>query len=473
MSRILIEGGAVLSLDPSVGEIDSGAVLIDDDHIVEVGPGLDAAGADRVDATGCVVLPGFVDTHRHTWQTALRAVCADWTLMEYFRGIRQTFSPRYRAEDVYAGNLAGALEALDAGVTTILDFSHCMNSPAHADAAVEGLRDAGGRGIMAYGYFPSGAAEPAFAEHSERVADARRVRSQHFASREGLLGMGIALTETGLLPFDTTKAEVESARELDVLLTAHTGCVWGSMLCMGVDELHAHGLLDPQQVHVHCNALSDGQLDLLADSGAAVSSTPETEMQMGMGHPVLRRWLERGRQPSLGCDVVSSNSGDMFAQMRLGLQFQRAMDNDPLIARGETPEALDLTVRDALRWGTLGGAEALGVDGRIGSLTPGKQADVIVVGSGRMGMGALADPAGLILHAGASDVRDVLVAGSFVKRDGQLTGAGPSRARGLLETSREWLFKQVLEDGQILPDAPPGFIEGLNAMAEQNLAGAR
>jgi len=474
VSRLLIEGGAVLSFDPEVGELERGSVLIEDERIVAVARDVEAGDAEMVDATGCVVLPGFVDTHRHTWQTALRTVCADWSLMEYFRGIRQTFSPRYRASDVYAGNHAGMLEALDAGVTTILDFSHCVNSPEHADAAVEGLRDAGGRGVFAYGYFPSGAAEPAFADHRERIDDARRVRSQHFSSPDGLLTMGVALTETGLLPFDLTRAEAESARELDALLTAHTGCVWGSSLCMGVKEMDAHGLLGPGQVHVHCNALSDSELDLLFHAGAAVSSTPDTELAMGMGRPIVRRWLDRGGLPSLGCDVVSANSGDMFAQMRLALQFQRCMDADEMNSRGENPETVELTTRDVLRWATVGGAEALGLSGRVGSLSPGKQADLVVLGSNRLGMSAVADPAGAaVLQAGVADVRDVLVAGRFVKRGGVLVGADAARARGLVEESREWLFESVLAGGEVLPEAPPGFIEGLTAMAEQNLAGAR
>src|SRR5204863_3548491 len=133
--------------------------------------------------------------------------------------------------------------------------------------------------------YPSPAPEPAFASHADRLADARRVQEEHFSSDEGLLTMGIAITETGLVPWEDTAAEVRSARELGVLLTAHTACVWGSQSTMGVRELHAHGLLDSEQVHVHCNALSERELGLLAEAGAKVSSTPETELQMGMGHP--------------------------------------------------------------------------------------------------------------------------------------------------------------------------------------------
>jgi cytosine/adenosine deaminase-related metal-dependent hydrolase len=178
--RRLIHGGYVLSMDEGVGEL-TADVLIEDGAIAAIGPDLEVGDVERVDVTGNIVMPGFVDTHRHTWQTPFRGVCADWTLEEYFRGIRMTVSPNCSAEDVYAGNYVGALEALDAGVTTILDFSHCNNSPDHADAGIAGLREAGIRAVYAYGYYPSPVPEPAFASHVDRIADARRVQAEHFS----------------------------------------------------------------------------------------------------------------------------------------------------------------------------------------------------------------------------------------------------------------------------------------------------
>jgi cytosine/adenosine deaminase-related metal-dependent hydrolase len=471
--RLTITNGYVLSMDSGLGELSPGDVLVEGGGIAAVGVRLEAGDAEVIDASGCVVMPGFVDTHRHTWQTALRAICADWTLSEYFRGIRQTFSPRYTAQDVYAGNYVGALEALDAGVTTILDFSHCNNSPAHADAALQGLRDAHIRAVFGYGYFPSPVEQPVFADQMERIADARRVKSEHLSSDDGLVTMGIALTEVGLLPFDLTRAEVESGRELDALVVTHTGCVWGSALTHGIKELDAHGLLGADQIHVHCNALTDRDFDRLARSGAKVSSSPETEIQMGMGHPVIGRALEHGMHPSLSCDVVSLNSGDMFTQMRLGLQFERCMRNDAINARGEDPATLDLTVRDALRWATLYGAEAMGLDQKIGSLTPGKQADLIVVGGDRLNLTPMAEPVGaMVVQANSANVRDVLVAGRVVKRDGRLVGVDPARVRRLAYESRERVFERVLADGPVLPPEQPGFAEALREMAKANLASA-
>ena len=232
-------------MDDAVGEL-TGDVLVEDGTIAAVGANLDAGDAERLDLTGDILLPGFVDTHRHTWQTPFRGICADWTLEEYFRGIRMTVSPNCSAEDVYAGNYVGALEALDAGVTTLLDFSHCNNTPEHADAALAGLRDSGIRATFAYGYFPAMVAEPVFTEHEQRLADARRIREQ-LPSDDSLVTMGIALTECGLVPFEQTAAEVRSARELGVPTVLHTGCAWGGLVTEGLPELDHHGLLGPDR----------------------------------------------------------------------------------------------------------------------------------------------------------------------------------------------------------------------------------
>jgi cytosine/adenosine deaminase-related metal-dependent hydrolase len=232
-------------------------------------------------------------------------------------------------------------------------------------------------------------------------------------------------------------------------------------------------LLDASQVHVHCNALSDDELRLLGDAGAKVSSTPETELQMGMGHPVIGRALALGMKPTLGCDIVSLNGGDMFAQMRIGLQFERAMENDPVIASGEMPATLRLGVRDALRWATVNGAEALGLGSRTGTIAPGKQADVILVGGEGFNMTPRPEPVGsVVVQANPANVETVLVAGRVVKRDGAMVGVDMARVRRLAEESRERIFGAVAEKGPLLPPEPEGFTDALNELAAANLAQA-
>jgi 5-methylthioadenosine/S-adenosylhomocysteine deaminase len=472
--RILLRGGHVVTMDRRLGELAGADVLIEGSTISDVGQRIEVEDAEIVDVAGHVVMPGFIDTHRHTWQTPFRGVCADWTLEDYFRGIRMSISPNCSAEDVYAGNHVGALEALDAGVTTILDFSHCNNTPEHADGALQGLRDAGIRAMFAYGYYPAPTAVPVFTEHEQRLADARRIREQLLSGDDGLVTMGVALTEVGLLPFEQTVAEVRSARELGVPSVLHTGCYWGSLATEGIPELDHHGLLSAEQIHVHCNTLDDRNFRRLADNDCKVSSSPETEIQMGMGHPVIRRALQLGMRPSLSCDVISSNSGDMFSQMRIGLQFERCMRNDTFNARNLMPDPLDLTVRDALRWGTANGAHAMGLEHRIGSLTPGKQADIIVIGGRRLNMVPMTDPVGCIVaQANPSNVQHVLVGGRFVKRDGELVGVDLAHAIDLAQTASERVLGAVTAGGQpLLPPVPEGFADLINAMAAQNLARA-
>jgi len=286
--------------------------------------------------------------------------------------------------------------------------------------------------------------------------------------------MGVALTEVGLLPFEQTIAEARSARELGVPSVLHTGCNRGSLVTEGIPELDHHHLLSADQVHVHCNTLDDRNLRRLADNDCKVSSSPETEIQMGMGHPVIGRVLDLGMRPSLSCDVSSSNSGDMFSQMRIGLQFERCMRNDIFNARNQMPDHLDLTVRDALRWGTVNGAHAMGLEHRIGSLTPGKQADVIVVGGRRLNMVPMADPVGcLVAQANPGNVRHVLVAGRFVKRHGELVDVDLDHAIGLAQNSCERVLGAVTAgELPLLPPAPEGFTDLINTMAAQHLARA-
>jgi cytosine/adenosine deaminase-related metal-dependent hydrolase len=457
--RTLIQGGRLITLDPASEGLGEGDVLIADGVIAEVAPTIEAGDCQVIDASGSIVMPGFVDTHRHTWQTAMRGICADWTLLDYFRGIRLHIAQAYEPDDMYAGNLAGALEALDAGVTTILDFSHCNNTREHAEQALAGLRDSGIRATFAYGFYPVPLAAPGFRVHSERVEHAREMRAAHFADEGARVAMGLALTELGLAPFAHPRAVVERAGELDVLLSAHIGTVRSPNWPQEIELLHEAGLLGPRQVHVHCNACSDVALGLIADSGAAVSVTPETEMQMGMGMPITGRALAHGLRPSLGCDIASNNSGDLLTQARLALQTQRALDNEPKLIADEMPEAVSLTARDALEMATINGAEAMGLGSVIGSLSPGKEADVLLVSTERLGMAPVIDPvAAVILQAQPADIRTVLVGGEVVKRDGELLGAA-TKARQLVLGSGERLQQRMADRGGLLLEMPPGWFE--------------
>lgn len=420
---VLIRGGRLLTMDRRLGDLDPGDVLIEDGRIRDVAPRLDAAGAAVLDAAGMIVIPGFVDAHRHVWQTQLRSVATDWSLFDYFVRMRSVYAALYQPDDVYLGNLVGALEALDAGITTIVDHCHVLNSPEHADEAVRGLREAGIRGVFCYGLFPN-PVPPAFGPPPDgawRAADLHRLRARHFASVEDLLLFGVAPTEAEAMPVDALADEIRLAREagahrisLHVAMGAYDR---GRRL---VATLADRGLLAEDLLLVHGAALGDDELAMIADAGAAVCSTPETELQMAMGRPVAWRARERGVRASLGVDIVSGVSGDVFAQMRLGLQAERAARNAALVA---PPRAIGPAARDVLELATIRGAEALGLADRIGSLAPGKAADVVLLRTDAIHMTPAVDPVGaVVLQANAGDVDTVLVGGRVVKRSGLLAG---------------------------------------------------
>lgn len=371
----VIRNGRIVTMDDSLGTLEGADILIEDGVITAIGFGLDAGDAEVIDATGRIVAPGFIDTHRHTWQSQIRGICADWTLGDYVSGVRFIVSPAYTPDDVYLGNYAGALEALDAGVTTLLDFSHCNNTPDHSDAALRGLRDAGIRGVFGYGFFDSSPQTPRhFTSHQERIADFHRIADT--VGDNDLIRVGAALAEMASLA--TTRAEIEAARSRNALIVTHTGCIWA--FPTGVAELEESGLIDGNQVHVHCNTLSDDDWAALARHGAKISISPETELNMGMGLPAFEQAKRHGMKPTLSADVVSFNSGDLFHQLRLGIAVARWSGTKALNAAGIDPVRLTVTAHEALTWVTVNAAEAMGLSESVGSITVGKRADLILVG---------------------------------------------------------------------------------------------
>ncbi len=473
--RTVLRGGHVITMDDSIGDLPVGDVLIEDRSIAAIGPSLEVADAIVVDARGAIVMPGLVDTHRHTWQTQMRGICADWTLNDYFLGMRLAISPAYTAEDVYIGNYLGAVEALRSGVTTILDFSHCNNTPDHADAAIKGLQDAGIRALHCYGFFASSRGTTDFPTHETRLADFERVLRRYDTSG-GLITVGSALTEVATVPWHATVSEVEATRRLGARMVLHTGCQWGSVMTMGVREMDAHGLLAGDQVHVHCNTLDEAEWAMLARAGARVSISPETELNMGMGRPMVAECLRHGIHPTLSCDIISLNSGDLFTQMRLAIATARFGDNDAINRSGAMPEKLSVTAKEALRWATLYGAEACGLEAAVGSLRPGKQADIIVLGGAdSMAFRPCVDPAGsVVFQATAHDVRDVFVAGKAVKKNGVLVDVD---VHGLMDRAEKSAARILAGIRSVTPDFPSragqrASYDAFEQLAKQNLSGA-
>jgi len=416
--RLLIRGGWVLTLDHALGDFVTGDLLVDGARIAAVGPRIEVGNDTAViDAQGMVVAPGFVDTHRHLWQGQLRNLLPDGTLQEYFQRITGGLRPRYRPDDVYAGNLLSACGALNAGVTTVLDWSHVGNSPAHADAAVQALREAGLRAVYAYGSGQSGP-DNAWPE------DLLRLREQHFAGDDGLLTLALA---AGLDPDHWALA-----RRAGVPITTHVNGT-GTLLALA-------GQMGPDNTYIHCCNLTAEEWDLVADTGGGVSIAAPVEMQMGHGVPPFQQALDRSVPLGLGNDVETSVSGEFFGQMRMALALQRMLAHERA-RRGEPSPPRLLTAREVLAIATLGGARVNHMDDRIGSLTPGKQADILVLDPRSVDVLPLNDPYGAIVTGmGTANVRHVFVAGRARKWDGRLVDLDLARLERLAEASRRRLF---------------------------------
>ena len=449
MARTLIQDGTVLTMDPDIGDLGRGDVLVDGDTIQAVGQGLDASGAEVVDASGHVVIPGLVNTHAHLFQTALRGVAADWTLSDYFEGMLASLRPVFEPEDVYLGDLFGAFEQLNAGVTTVLDWCHVVNTPAHADRAVDALQDSGIRAIYAYG--PPGVDIGEWYGDSSRdhPQDVRRMREERLDDDEARVTLGMALRGPDLSTYDVTAHDIELARELGVLASFHIGAAtYEGPGDHGVPRMADDGLLGPDINFVHANQLTQEMYPMAADAGVSISVTPEVEMQMGHGLPATGKYRDAGGRWVLGSDVVSSVGSDLFSQMRIALQTQRGLDNDELIQAREPVEDIAMEARDVLRAGTIEGAKALGLDDRVGSLTPGKRADVTMVSTEDVNTFPLVDPvATVVLHATPGNVDRVYVDGELVKADGELLDPAVDERRDDLAASGQ----RLLEDAGLRP----------------------
>jgi cytosine/adenosine deaminase-related metal-dependent hydrolase len=419
-------------------------VLIEDDRIAAVAPGIDASDAEIVDVTGKIVIPGFVDSHRHTWEAAIRGCAPNATLDDYFVEILDTFAPRYRPEDVYAGDLAGALECVNAGITTLVDWSHINNTPAHPDAAIAALREVGIRAQYAYGSANTSLSEYWF---DSKIAipdeDVRRIKDTYFSSADGLLTMGLATRGPGFCKEHVVRSEWDLARELDLPITVHVAMGRLAGRFAMVKQLSDMGLLGADTTYVHCCHFSDDEWNLVTESRGTISLAPQVETQMGHGWPPMRRALELGLRPSLSIDVVTTVPGDMFTQMRAAFGADRARVHEAAYEPNEQVPKEVLTARQMLVAATLDGAYVAGVEDRTGSLTPGKQADVVVIDGKSLNMAPIIDPvAAVVLCADVSNVDTVLVAGEVKKRDGKLL-ADVDKARADVEASRDYLVSAV------------------------------
>ncbi|MBO2446849.1 amidohydrolase family protein [Actinomadura barringtoniae] len=402
MASTLISGGVVIDTSPEPTVIGTADVLVKDGRIAAVGKGLVVEeGTEVIDATGRLVLPGFVDTHRHTWQAGLHGALIDDTLPGYLERVVGGFARRFRPEDVYAGTLAGALECLDSGITTLVDWSHIQHTPDHTDANLEALRASGIRAVFGYAYGGDGG-------NDGRRAEATRVRG----AVNGLVSMAMAAFGPEFGDLEGSLNEWQVARELDVPVTAHMGGHGAENAERGLAFLEQHGVADHPTTYVHANYYTDEHFKRIADHGGTVSVSPVTETELVIGYPITGRARAAGIPASLSGDSVITGGADMFAMMRAAYMLERVRPDGA---------GLGFTTRDVLRMATIEGAQVAGLGDVVGSLTPGKQADLVLLRTDSLNVAPAHDAiAAATLFADTSAVDTVMVAGRVVKRDGRL-----------------------------------------------------
>jgi len=420
--HVLLKGGTVLSLDPKVGDFDAADVLIDGSKITAVGPNLKDLPSDAlvIDASQSIVMPGFVDNHRHMWEGQLRGILPDGRLSDYTRDITGAARAVFRPEDARTGDLVSALGAINAGVTTVLDWSHIGNSPEHTDAAIEGLRESGLRAVYAYG---GGTGGP----RNQFPQDIRRLRRQHFSSSDQLLTLAMA---TG-----ADAASWAVARDVGAPITLHVNGA-GSLMSVA-------SAMRSDCTYIHCNLLTDAEWRLIASTGGHVSIAAPIEMEMGHGIPPIQQALDHGIRPSLSVDVETEMPGDLFTQMRTAFTLQRMQ----IMARERADEKNVpklLTVKEVVEFATIQGAKDNALDARIGTLTPGKDADIILLRHDRINVTPLNKAYGsVVLGMDTSNVDTVFIAGKMVKQNGQLVGVDLARVNRMARESRDYILSKT------------------------------
>lgn len=433
--RTLIKGGAVMSMDADVGNFAVGDVLIDGGRIVKVAASIDAPDAAVIDAKGKVVMPGFVDTHHHQFETALRSQLSNGILVpdgrpdnvsNYYDTILQQFSMVYRPEDVYINELFAGISQLDAGVTTVMDVSQIHHSPEHSDAAIQGLQDAGRRGV--FGYFEG------WGDRAQYPQDAKRIKEQYFSSDDQLLSMVMG----GEIYLPGYEAAWQVGRELDLPIALHVVGTFGMQPTF--DELGAAGQFGEDNIFIHMTGMSDEGWKYAADAGAHVSLSVPIEMQMRHGTPPIQKAIDLGMSSSLSTDVECTMTADFFTQMRGLITLQRMLVNEAALRGDEYPDLM--TTTQAVHRATMGGAEGLKLDKKIGSLTPGKDADIILLDAEAINVAPLNNvPGAVVTLMERHNVDTVLVAGQVKKWQGTMLGFDLDNLRGSLEKSRDYLFE--------------------------------
>ncbi len=468
MSRILIKNACILSLDPQIGDLDRGDLLIVDERIAEVAPRIDAEADRIIDGTGTIVLPGLINAHVHTWETGLRGIGNDWAGSGYYNFFHAKLAPLFTPQDTFIGTLVGSLAQMDAGVTSIFDWCHNNSTPAHTDAAIDALFESGVRAVFGHGTVKPHPkpGEPHFSQIPHPLAEIRRLRSGRFSSDDGLIKLSMAILGPDYSTLEVCRQDFRAARDFGLLSSAH---VWGRanrLVPGGYRTIAAEGLLDANHNAVHANYIDDDEIKVLIDSGASITSTTTGEMNNHVRPSLSGRIRRLQGYPSIGTDSEVATKGDMFEAMRAALHMQRLFANQETVLKleqgkdsaaaefarnnlktigtgGSFIEKVSFRTREILEWATINNAKAMRIDHLVGSLTPGKQADIIMVRRDALHIVSAQDPVqAVVSYAQNSDVDTVMIAGRIVKEQGKLKFSGLEKRIEELRQSAARLLAQ-------------------------------
>jgi cytosine/adenosine deaminase-related metal-dependent hydrolase len=422
VTRTLIRGAAIVTMDAQ-GDLRDGDLLVEGDRIAQIAPRIAADGAEVIDGHGCILIPGLVNAHMHTWQTALRGLASNWTLLEYFGKMHAGLATVFTPEDLHIATLVGALNQLNCGTTTLGDWCHNNPTPEHNDAAIAALLQSGIRAAFFHGT-PKPAPKPGerpFWETPHPRAEVERLLARH--EGQALLSIHAAVLGPHYSTLPVALHDFRMARELGLIASLHQGG-GAARTPDGWDRLEAEGLLGEHVNIVHGHALSDAQLERFCGLGMSFSAAAENEMSQGHGHPITGRLRRFGHAPSLGVDLESVHSGEMLAQARIALGIQRSLDNAAYReAHGTIPPTSTVSTREALSWVTVEGARMLGQLDRIGTLAPGKQADLVLIRADALNMQPVHDLVStVVMQTSLANIDSVMVAGRWKKRRGHLPG---------------------------------------------------
>lgn len=425
-NRILLKGGTVVSMDDKVGDLAKGDVLIEGTKISAIAPEINAADAQVIDALDCIIVPGLVDCHRHSWEAQLRRINPNSpTLADYMNATHLSFAKFYRPQDHYVGNYLTAMGCIDAGVTTVIDNSHNSRSAAHSDAAVEALLDSGIRAVHASG--PPGAGDW---DH-QWPADLERLQKKYFSSADQLVTLRMF---SGPI-----RENWAVARKLGLRITTE---FQGPAQAALLDPLAADKLVGPDNTFNHCGALPERTWQIFLDSGANIDVCPRSDAQYALGEGVcaLQHAWDHGIKPGFSVDNETSYSTDMFMEMRMALYIQRAVAHNRRFQGDQNPPK-PLMVRDVLYCATKAGAHCAGLDDKIGSLAPGKEADLIVIRTDDINLYPSNNAVGTVVQAAErSNVDTVVIGGRVRKYRGRVVGLDMVGLKAMIDESRNHLF---------------------------------